>query len=139
MKHLLYTFALFPLFSSSLRAQGSCAHGGAENDLLRLIAHANMVVGDGKSDDFNHALHGHDPERGLKLQGLELGAFSNLTTYVQGFANLNLYVQDGKAENCSMVINESLLGNSPQANYPVTNAFYWHHNEQIMVNPRAVV
>ncbi len=74
-----------------LRGQSACEHGGAEDDLLRLTAHANVVVGGGQDGDFHHALHGHDPDRGVTLQGLELAAFSNLTTYVQGFTSVNLY------------------------------------------------
>ncbi len=83
----------------SVNAQISCQHGGNEDDIFRFTANANMVVGGGKSGDFNHALHGHDPERGFRLQGLELGVFSNLTTYTQAYANLNLYEDDGKAES----------------------------------------
>jgi len=98
VKHLLYSLLFLTSICTPLHAQLSCNHGGAEDDLLRLTAHANVVVGGGKSGDFNHALHGHDPERGFRLQGLELGAFSNFSTYTQIYGNLNLYEDGSKAE-----------------------------------------
>lgn len=94
-----YLFCLLFLFSAELQAQTSCVHGGAEDDILRLTAHVNTAVGGGKSGDFTHALHGHDPERGVRLQGLELGVFSNLSTYTQVYANLNIFEDDGRVES----------------------------------------
>ena len=96
MRNLIYSLLLL---NSSLYAQISCNHGGSESDLLRLTAYANMVVGGGQSGDFNHALHGHDPERGFRLQGLEFSAFSNLSTYTQAYANLNFYEDGGEVES----------------------------------------
>lgn len=99
MKLAKIVFSVFSslLSAGSLFAQGGsshCAHSGNEDALFQLSVFTSVAAGGGSDRDFRHALHGHDPERGLRLQGIELDAFSNLTSYVQGYVNGNFYLEN---------------------------------------------
>ena len=60
-------------------------------DWVDLSAHLR-VVGGATSGDFEElAVHGHDPNQDVLLQGLEVGANFRLSDHIEGFATVNVF------------------------------------------------
>ena len=62
------------------------------DDWLAFSIHARAVAGVTTGDYDELALHAHDPNQDVTLQGLELGVNLNLNEYIQGFAAVNTFL-----------------------------------------------
>ena len=60
-------------------------------DWVDFTAHLRVVGGTTSGDFEDLAVHGHDPNQDVLLQGLEVGANIRLNDHLQGFATVNVF------------------------------------------------